>query len=450
MHFLYFSMFFLTLGTLGQRATVQKSHAKMAFVSECVDSTSRVHAFSPGFFALRVRKRATVSLKKWSHSSCVTMGRFNPPLSETQARALSVLPHIMGIPSIIGSAFIVQQVLRSPRRRGRIYHRLLCSMSAMDFIFAVKHFLGIWPAPDGTPNAWGAVGTTATCDAAGFAGQGSGLSSILYKGSLTVYFLLTIRFGWSETQIKTLEPSMHVVAMVIGWGTAIAALPLELYNSIGITCWIGGLPPGCTDDCVRGRNAWIYRWAFFHAFLWAIFFFVVVAMIAMYRMVRQQEKDVAKYRVTRRPLSNHHHSRRGPGLQDLASAQFAKQAFFYIAVYFLTWVFPMVQWVLERETGNIYIPIIFLQAILVPMQGFLNALVYVRPRYLKYRREKNNSTESLSFGQLLRNGWKGSTRREREGEKVSPSSIDEGCGTGGNQEIMIAEKEEEGDGVGLR
>jgi len=244
------------------------------------------------------------------------MGRFNPPFTTAQGKALAVLPKIFAFPSILGSIYIIQHVLRNGKRSKRVYHRLLLSMSSMDLIFSMKEFMSTWVLPKDSSSTFGASGTAGTCTAAGFFGQGSGLTSILYNGALTLFFLLTIRFGWTESRVRKIEPAMHVIPIAIGWGTAIAGLPLDLYHPIGINCWIGG------------PNAWVYRWAFFHAFLWAVFGFLVVAMLLMYLVVKKRENAVRVYRM---PQQSSQIQRRLP------SAQFATQAGFYIVVYFLTW-----------------------------------------------------------------------------------------------------------------
>jgi hypothetical protein len=199
--------------------------------------------------------------------SCDTFHRsmrtnLTPPFSEGQLKAVAILPKFAAFPSILGSLFIVQHVLRSKKRRNRVYHRILLFMNINDFIWSIKAFVSTWPIPDGTFYVHGAHGTTGTCTAAGFLGQGGSLTSILYNGSLTLFFLLVVRYGWKEAYIKRkVEPWLHAVPFAVGWSTAIAGLPLTLYNAFGWTCWINSYPFGCVDNvnCQRGDNAGIYR-----------------------------------------------------------------------------------------------------------------------------------------------------------------------------------------------
>lgn len=64
--------------------------------------------------------------------------RFVAPFSDSQLKAAAIVPKVAAFPSILGSLFIVQHVLRSKKRRGRVYHRILLLMSANDFVYSIK------------------------------------------------------------------------------------------------------------------------------------------------------------------------------------------------------------------------------------------------------------------------------------------------------------------------
>jgi hypothetical protein len=135
-----------------------------------------------------------------------------------------------------------------------------------------------------------------------------------------------------------------------------------------------------------------YRWAFFHGFLWSVFAFLCIAMVVIYRHVKMKEQKMKRYKYSS---------------QRKQSRRFANQACFYVIIYFFNWIFSMIQWTIQQQTGLVYTPILFLQTIFVPSAGFFNALVYIRPRYLRFR--ENNPT--LSFCQrmtaFLRYMWTG-------------------------------------------
>ena len=110
-----------------------------------------------------------------------------------------LVPRLASVFSILGSLYIIQHVLRSKKRLGRIYHRLLLGLSANDCLFALYSFLGNWPAPAEGP-FHGTAGNQLSCTMHGFLGQGTGLVSILYSGSLTIFFLFLISGRTSQTR----------------------------------------------------------------------------------------------------------------------------------------------------------------------------------------------------------------------------------------------------------
>lgn len=80
------------------------------------------------------------------------------------------------------------------------------------------------------------------CKAQGFMVQLTVVSGPVYSGLLTLYYLLTIRYGWKEDRTKKVEPYMHALAILLGLSTAIVGLVLDLYHNAGLWCWIA--PPG--------------------------------------------------------------------------------------------------------------------------------------------------------------------------------------------------------------
>ena len=132
---------------------------------------------------------------------------------------MAILPKCSAVPSLLGCTYIIQHVVRSPKRRNRVYHRLLLCMSFYDALWSIWNFVGTWTNPTDS-NTWGAMGTTESCEFMGFVGHLSALSSILYSVALTVFFLLVIVYGWSEAKIqKYCEPWFHMLPNALGWAT---------------------------------------------------------------------------------------------------------------------------------------------------------------------------------------------------------------------------------------
>ena len=201
--------------------------------------------------------------------------------SRNQQIALAIVPKISSLLSLFGSGWIVVEVLtenKDPRRlkRHHPYHRLLFAMSIYDILESVWNFASTWPIPKGTEDVWQPLGTQQTCSAQGFFLTLS-VAVPIYNALLALYYMLVIKFNVADhTLRKFVEPCMHLIAALWAFGTAIYSAGAGLINNANLWCWIAPLPPDCKDtwtygtdgNCIRGDNAWIYRWAFYFAPLW--------------------------------------------------------------------------------------------------------------------------------------------------------------------------------------
>lgn len=215
-----------------------------------------------------------------------------------------------------------------------------------------------------------------------------------------MYFLVTISFSWKEHKVRErIEFLLHAIPLAIGWGTAIVGIPLDLYNPIGWTCWIGTYPPGCgatTFPCTRADpdSVDIYRWGFFHAELWFLYVMSLIAMIVIYWSVKTKEDAMQKYGFRGATGSSESSSSESPAKQSL-SRRVAMQAFLYMFCFFITWIFPMIQFVVSKRTGALYFPLLCFTVILQPLQGFFDCCIYLRPRYLNYLNERSSSPRDV-------------------------------------------------------
>lgn len=181
----------------------------------------------------------------------------------SQQVALAIVPKCSATLSIIGSGYILQYILRRPRKRKTVFSRLMVGLSASDGVASICFFLSTWPVPAGTEGAYAAVGTTQSCTAQGLFGQAAYLCTPLYNGVLAFYYLLVIRYQWKEDELKRIEVYLLTIPPILAGGVAIAGLVLDLYNFANFICWIAPLPWGCLDtarygaedaNCVRGNN----------------------------------------------------------------------------------------------------------------------------------------------------------------------------------------------------
>jgi hypothetical protein len=204
--------------------------------------------------------------------------------SRAQKIVLAVSPKISSVFSLAGSCWIITDVVlqvMSKQKRAHPYHRLLLGMSMYEAAASVWVFMSTWPIPASTTattsmNEVWAVGNTQTCTAQGFFLTLT-IAVPIYNAMLAMYYMLVINYNVSDRTLRLyVEPAIHCTAFLWAFGTAIASTVLGLFNNANLWCWIAPYPSNCLDswrygdhgNCIRGDNAWIYRWAFYFAPLW--------------------------------------------------------------------------------------------------------------------------------------------------------------------------------------
>lgn len=298
-------------------------------------------------------------------------------LSESQLKALAITPKITAAPSIVCSVLIIKEVISDHRKgKGKATARALLGMTVIDLFASSGWFLSTWAAPRGTPVAF-ATGNTQSCTYQGFLLQ-IAVGAPMYNASLALFYLLTIRNGWPEQDLKRIEKWIHAFIVTFALGTAIALIPLNTYNNVGAVCWTMGLPQGCGNSnhtpsdvpCERGNHAWIYGLALFYIPLWVCIAFTSVAMALIYFSVRETEKRNLRYAGARAS------SRRQTFIQ---TNRIMTQALLYSFAFYITWT-PSTIWSIVHWFDKPMFWLDLLACICEPSQGSLNFLVYIFPR----------------------------------------------------------------------
>ena len=148
----------------------------------------------------------------------------------------AILPKITGALSTVGSGYIIQDVLKDPRKRRRTYHRLMLGLSISDFISSFfVNFLSTWPMPKGYLKY--AIGNVATCDMVGFLQVLTGFfTTPLYNCSLATYFLVQLKYNWRDGRITKMEKWLHIIPWSVGLIPAIVGLAMKAFGPITFIC----------------------------------------------------------------------------------------------------------------------------------------------------------------------------------------------------------------------
>jgi hypothetical protein len=112
--------------------------------------------------------------------------------------------------------------------------------------------------------------------------------------------------------------------------------------------------------------------------------FYGVAMSLVYYCICNQETAMLQYAFPSDELAR--------GNEQWMSRRVANQAFPQMFFFFIAWIFPMLTFAVSQAAGDLLFPLLALTVIFSPMHGFFNALVYLRPRYLRYQRQRRRSS----------------------------------------------------------
>ena len=367
-------------------------------------------------------------------------------LSTAQKRALSLLPKISGSLSIVCSGLIVWMTMKDRRKRSKTYHRLLAGVSCVDISTSFWLALSAWPIPgdDGTVE-W-AAGTKISCRVQGFFTQ-FGIASSIYNATLSVFYVLVIKYGWKTVRLRKYEVLLHGIPLLWGFGTALTGLLLDAYHNANLWCFIAPDPNGGFSE----DKANLLRWVMFYVPLWTMILIVTVNIIVVYRHVQSLELPSQQFGVSRQysPTEPTHgetggeldsttqldsinassippavfSSWFGGGRQRIQtqtiarrvsnerSKEVARQCFGYAIAFYINWISMSVSQSCTREDGGFFwvsqvifkivriiqaagaeVPyaLLVISAITVPLQGLPNLIVYLGPRIRRIRKQESN------------------------------------------------------------
>mmetsp|Transcript_18897 Transcript_18897/g.31250 ORF Transcript_18897/g.31250 Transcript_18897/m.31250 type:complete len:693 (-) Transcript_18897:68-2146(-) len=337
--------------------------------------------------------------------------------SPLQSQVLTLIPMFTASLSVIGSSIIIYIILSDRKRKlQRVYHRLLLAFSSVDWCFSINLGLSALVVPKGTPGVWGALGNQATCEASGFVTQ-FGQSSGLYSAFMCLYYLLILRYDVRETTIaKRVEPFIHLFAFFFPLINAIIMLSLDLYNPTNIVigwCFTNVYPADCLRreevECERGGEGYAL-WLMVNLVPFFFYFAVVlVSSILTYLQVRSLELRTSSL------WTFNNQSR-------LKTKETSIQASLYIIAFFFTYgIFGLTSVAgpspATEEYRHVYFPLVVLIKVFLPLQGFWNCVIFVRPRYSALKRRNRNMKASQIIKQIVLYSNEAAQRRQRQRNK---------------------------------
>jgi len=375
-------------------------------------------------------------------------------LTDLQQQLLVFLPIPSALLSLAGSYLIIFMAMRSHQRKKYTpYSRLLVVMSLYDIQSSITYAMAPFLRPYETSTRLYAHGDETTCTTVAFLNQLS-MSALFYNGMLSFYFLLATRFRYTNEQLsRVVEPLMHVTAIGYPLVTAIAGLVFGWYGEVnnGLSCWVGHFPNNCGDEAGQTGETCTFvlvMWLFYAipSFITlasltingiVIFCFVINHMSEpIIKPLSKQNNDATKisringnfsknelldendeeygydhdasgndaqsfdndYNVSNTQDAQKVHARTVKQ-QNRRLTMLGSQAILYIVTFVTCNVGTVILLQLEskartetedKEMQIRFYPIFVMQAIFHPLQGCFNMLVFIRPKYLKYRYQYSN------------------------------------------------------------
>jgi len=356
-------------------------------------------------------------------------------LTATQDKVLSILPIPSAILSIFGSSVILYMAISTRRKRQwTTYIRLLVGLSICDIISSDSLALAAFLRRPESGRIW-AFGNDASCTAIGTLIQFS-YSNMFYSAMLSYYFMTSVRIKMKHSKIaKYLEPWMHLVSVGYPLVTSLVGASYGMYGekATGMGCWVNQYPHGCgvepgQEPCASILIGYLYLGLpVLFSGLSIIFNNLIIGCYvwAHQRPIRSSSRSRTTNSSSSASLDecatnimDHvaHHKSQGMNKHQLRRLRLvSSQAFLFVACYLICNVWLGTLGIAEAMTPNeneeqlmqnMY-GIMVINSIFAPLQGFLNMLVYIRPKYLKSRQDfpletKLWATRRAIFGEQVR------------------------------------------------
>eukprot|EP00980_Cylindrotheca_fusiformis_P028518 scaffold22607_cov123-Cylindrotheca_fusiformis.AAC.15 len=289
--------------------------------------------------------------------------------------------------SLVGSIYVLSSLIGTRERRSGsmdlLFNRLLLGICIFDILSSTAMLLGSWPMQASPPGdyegnvsqAWwdanfpGAAGDKTTCTLQGFFLHVGMAGSTFFTSFVAVQTLLVVRYAWRNQRMRKAEIAFYTVGIAVPLAGGIwAAVSNSITNFPVGFCWIGVTPLECEDemggplfdeycdDILLLENGRIYRDVLSMAALFFAILAIAYSMISLFCYVRKQEKQAARWSLT---------SQRGQQQKKVLV-----RATMYIAGFVGIWI-PSIIALMKASVAGISVA-----AALLPLQGFLNALIY--------------------------------------------------------------------------
>mmetsp|Transcript_1181 Transcript_1181/g.2448 ORF Transcript_1181/g.2448 Transcript_1181/m.2448 type:complete len:446 (+) Transcript_1181:65-1402(+) len=303
---------------------------------------------------------------------------------ESSFLARIIMAKASGVLSMIGSGLIIRDVIfRWKRRKHKdeslpTVSRVILSMSLLDFGNSfIVHFVGTWMVPDGIIDDSFPIPLTAgnemTCTAQAFFSSLFSMAGCSSNATLAFAYWFTVCKGKKERDLKKWKWQIALVysPWIIGFADSLVGIGFEFhhYNRL----WF-------CDTLSDHYSPHKWRPKSVAALLGVVNVLIIGVMVSLIRFVYTVEKKTDTHR--------------SDGERRQRTIEVTQQGIWFIVAYMAAWLPAIIGLALLRKSPPSYVVFI---ACMYPLQGFFNALVYFRPKYISQRQQMvPGSTERAS------------------------------------------------------
>lgn len=272
--------------------------------------------------------------------------------------------------SIFGTLAIIVSYCSYARFRTQM-NTMVVFMSVADLLSSLQTLLGDWP--NRLALMEGTVGPNILCTVQSFGIQMWFISATFWTGCMATHCLMAVVLSKPIAHLEPYYKYYHAVS----WGIPLifAFLPFAfqtkelgpIYVHIGNWCWIGG-------------NYSLFRMYLFYGLVWAIFLYNVIC----YSIVGYKISQMSKFlNDTQHAMKTRKHTSR-----------FVLKTLVYMGAFLINWVFSTANRIqaLVDPTPSYFLNL--LQCITLPLQGFMNALIYFAFAYYSIEEAEEDNQSS--------------------------------------------------------
>ena len=309
-----------------------------------------------------------------TYSTVETVPQSQDDMTKVQYYVLANVQRGSAFLSLCGSLYIIREIIireyrKNDNRLENVYHRIMLVLSISDCISSLAFFASNWAIPSNVAYDFirGNIGNITTCDIQAFMIILGWCGIVVSNTVLSVYFLLCVKYNWSNDRLKRqLERPYHLLLVLGGIPYSIGPLFWDLYNPTINICFLELYPYLCNKldndvECFRG-DADAYRLFFIMFYFIPVpiaLTIILVSMISLYRTVRRQEEQAKTYASNATLVQLSRNSR-----------QVYLRAVWYIVSFFIVWV-PGLLLILNDYSYMLQI----IAKLFMPMQGMFIAVV---------------------------------------------------------------------------